>query len=126
VFNSKRISLLTILALLIPSSAGFAGMGISAATAEETVVLSNDVTATILVDGIERTDGDTVFLDPLTTSVPVVVTPSNAGATAVVLGGSNLQVGPNQLSVTVTAEDQVASATYNFTLEVAKNQDANV
>ena len=126
-FKSKRVSLLTILALLIPTSAGFAGMGISAATAEETaVVLSNDVTATIVIDGVERQNGDTVFLDALTTSVAVQVTTGHVGAASAVVGGSSLQVGPNQLSVTVTAEDQVASATYNFTLEVAKNQDANV
>ena len=125
-FKSKRISLLTILALLIPTSAGFAGVGISAATAEETVVLSNDVTATIVIDGFERQSGDTVFLDPLTTSVPVQATPTHAGADAAIVGGSNLQVGSNPLTVTVTAEDGVASATYNFTLEVAKNQDTNV
>ena len=125
-FKSKRISLLTILALLIPTSAGFAGVGISAATAEETVVLSNDVTATIVIDGVERQNGDTVFLDPLTTSVVVAVTPSHANASTVVSGNTNLVVGQNTLSVTVTAEDQVTSATYNFTLEVARNQDANV
>lgn len=125
-FKSKRISLLTILALLIPTSAGFAGIGISAATAEETVVLSNDVTATIVIDGVERQNGDTVFLDALTASVPVQATPTHVGAVAAIVGGSNLQVGANQLAVTVTAEDGVATATYNFTLEVAKNQDTNV
>jgi hypothetical protein len=127
VFKSKRISLLTILALLIPTSAGFAGIGISAATAEETaVVLSNDVTATIVIDGVERNNGDTIFLDPLTTSVPVQATPTHIGAVAGIVGGTNLQLGANPLTVTVTAEDGVASATYNFTLEVAQNQDANV
>ena len=67
-FKSKRISLLTIFALLLPS-VGIVSIGSTAAYASTSTELS-----VFTVNGTTVTDGETVNLDPYTTSVEVVAT----------------------------------------------------
>ena len=115
-FKSKRISLLTILALLIPTSAGFAGLGSSAANAATSL-------STLTVNGQDVSGLTTYELDPYTTSVTVVATPSDPTATAVVsmngiAGSSTVAKGNNLLSVAVT--DAESTSTTNLYLVVPK------
>jgi len=114
VFKSKRVSLLTILALLIPTSAGF---GISAANA------ATDL-AVFTVNGEDVSSVSTLTLDPYTTSVAVVATPSEAGATTAITlngtaNGTSVAEGNNTLSVVVTDAGS-ATETKTVTLVVPK------
>jgi len=117
VFKSKRISLLTILALLIPTSAGFAGLGSSAASAATNL-------STLTVNGQDVSGLTTYELDPYTTTVAVVATPSDSAATASVSlngteNGTAVSKGNNTLSVTVTDADSMSN-TSTLTLVVPK------
>ena len=121
-FKSKRISMLTILALLIPTSAGLAGFGSSAATA------ATDLSV-LTVNGQDVSGLTTYELDPYTTSVTVVATPSDATATAVVTlngttDGTAVVEGNNTLSVTVT-DGQPSSTTTALTLVVPKGDNTD-
>jgi len=118
VFKSKRISLITILALLLPSSAGIAAFGSSAAFAATTDL------ATFTVNGAAVTDGATVDLEAYTTSVVVVAEAADPTATVTTVGGTDLSTGSNDLVVTVTDVDAVA-AIYTVTLNVLASNDAS-
>ena len=117
-FKSKRISLITILALLLPSSAGIASFGTSAAFAATTDL------ATFTVNGAAVTDGATVDLAPNTTSVVVVAVASDPTATVTQVGGTDLTLGSNDLTVTVTDASNVA-AIYSVTLNVLASSDSS-
>lgn len=117
-FKSKRISLITILALLLPSSAGIAAFGTSAAFAATTDL------ATFTVNGAAVTDGATVDLAPNTTSVAVVAVASDPTASVTMVGGTDLTVGSNDLVVTVTDASSV-SAIYSVTLNVLASSDSS-
>ncbi len=116
-FKSKRITLLTIFALLLPS-AGIATIGSTAAYAASSTDL-----AVFTVNGTTVADGDTVNLDPYTTSVDVVATPVE-GATAVVTGGTDLSTGPNDLVVTVSDAEGL-STVYTVNLNVLASNDTS-
>jgi len=118
VFKSKRISLITIFALLLPSSAGIAAFGSSAAFAATTDL------STFTVNGAAVTDGATVDLEAYTTSVAVVAEASDPTSTVTTLGGTDLSTGSNDLVVTVTDVDAVA-AIYTVTLNVLASNDAS-
>jgi hypothetical protein len=66
-------------------------------------------------------DGDHVNLPFGTSSVAVVVTPTESHATYSVNGNSGLKVGTNVMNVTVTAEDGSAK-TYSYQLVVAADK----
>jgi len=117
VFKSKRVSLLTILALLIPTSAGF---GISAAHA------ATDL-AVFTVNGEDVSSVSTLTLDPYTTSVTVVATPSDATATTAITlngtaNGTTVAEGDNTLSVVVT-DGELVTETKTVTLVVPKGDN---
>ncbi len=98
-FKSKRVSLLTIFALLLPSSAGLATIGVSAASAAS----SHTALTSLTVDGVAATPGSTVNLPAGTTSA-VVAAAGGADATSVtVTGGSGLVVGNNPVTIEVNA-----------------------
>jgi len=97
VFKSKRVSLLTIFALLLPSSAGLATFGISAANAAS----SHTALTSLTVDGVEVTAGSTVNLPAGTTSAVVAATA--ADATVTVTGGTGLVLGNNPVTIDVDA-----------------------
>ena len=111
-FKSKRVSLLTIFALLLPSSAGLATLGVSAANAADNSL------STFTVNGQAVADGSSVDLDPYTTYVNVDATPTDSSSVATVTGATGLQVGNNLLVVTVSNPDET-SASYNVNLNVA-------
>jgi len=98
VFKSKRVSLLTIFALLLPSSAGLATIGVSAANAAS----SRTALTSLTVDGVAATPGSTVNL-PAGTTTAVVEATVGADAVATVTGGSSLVVGNNAVTVDVVA-----------------------
>ena len=118
VFKSKRISLITIFALLLPSSAGIAGFGTSAAFAASTDL------QTFTVNGAAVTDGATVDLDPYTSSVVVVAEAADPTSTVTTVGGTDLTTGSNDLVVTVTDTELVA-VTYTVTLNVLASNDTS-
>ena len=117
-FKSKRISLITIFALLLPSSAGIAGFGTSAAFAATTDL------QTFTVNGVAVTDGATVDLEPYTTSVVVVAEAADPTSTVTTVGGTDLTTGSNDLVVTVTDTELVA-VNYTVTLNVLASNDTS-
>jgi hypothetical protein len=118
VFKSKRVSLLTIFALLLPSSAGLATLGVSAANAADNSL------STFTVNGHAVAVGSSVDLDPYTTSVDVVAIPTDSSSVATVTGATGLQVGNNPLVVTVSNPDET-SASYNVNLNVALSDNTS-
>lgn len=117
-FKSKRISLITIFALLLPSSAGIAGFGTSAAFAATTDL------RTFTVNGAAVTDGATVDLEPYTTSVVVVAEAADPTSTVTTVGGTDLTTGSNDLVVTVT-DTALVAVNYTVTLNVLASNDAS-
>ena len=117
-FKSKRISLLTIFALLLPS-VGIASIGSTAAYASTSTELS-----VFTVNGTTVADGDTVNLDPYTTSVEVVATAADPTSTVEIAGGTDLATGPNDLVVTVT-DTAAASTQYTVNLNVLASNDTS-
>ncbi|NDD26048.1 MAG: hypothetical protein EB103_04150, partial [Actinobacteria bacterium] len=117
-FKSKRISLLTIFALLLPS-VGIASIGSTAAYASTSTELS-----VFTVNGTTVADGDTVNLDPYTTSVSVVATAADPTSTVEIAGGTDLATGPNDLVVTVT-DTSAASTQYTVNLNVLASNDTS-
>ena len=115
-FKSKRVSLLTIFALLLPSSAGLATLGVSAASAADNSL------STFTVNGTSVVDGASVDLDPYTTSATVVATPTDPTSTVAVTGDTGLHLGDNPLVVTVSNPDETF-ATYNVNLNVPASDD---
>ncbi|NDG59239.1 MAG: hypothetical protein EBX55_12395 [Betaproteobacteria bacterium] len=71
------------------------------------------------MNGSDVQDGDSVDLDPYTTSVEVEVVTVDPDATFEITGGTDLQPGENSLTVVVTAADGETTAEYNVTLNVA-------
>ncbi|NBR61927.1 MAG: hypothetical protein EBT86_09845 [Actinobacteria bacterium] len=74
------------------------------------------------VNGTDVTDGMSLNLDANTTSVDVVATPVDPGATVNITGDTNLVAGGNDLVVTVTSTDSVVS-TYTVSLNVLLSSD---
>jgi hypothetical protein len=79
---------------------------------------SNTSLSVFTVNGSAVTDGATVDLANGTTSVTVVATPADPGASAVVNGDSGVATGDNSLTVTVTAADGVTQQVYTVDLHV--------
>ena len=121
-FKSKRVSLLTIFALLLPSSAGLATIGVSAANAAS----SRTALTSLTVDGVAATPGSTVNLPAGTTTANVVAT-VGADAVATVTGGSSLVVGNNAVTVDVVANwtEEVPNIDYVPAFEDTDLSDGN-
>ena len=117
-FKSKRISLITIFALLLPSSAGIAGFGSSVAFAATTDL------QTFTVNGAAVTDGATVDLEPYTTSVVVVAQAADPTSTVTTVGGTELTTGSNDLVVTVT-DTALVAVNYTVILNVLASNDTS-
>ena len=78
------------------------------------------------VNGVDVADGDVVAVDAFTESVDVAVTTTDPNATYVVDGDSNLVVGENTLTMTVTAADESTTMDYTVTVVVAPSNDASL
>ncbi|NBW73527.1 MAG: hypothetical protein EBR26_03865, partial [Microbacteriaceae bacterium] len=88
--------------------------------------LSNDTSLkSFKVNGTEVVDGEDVYLPAFTQSVNVSVETLDVNATFVILGGTDLVVGENILSIVVTAPDGTVGTT-SVDLIVAFNSDASL
>ena len=106
-----------------------AGDGVSVQTYYVVLnVLPNTDTSvsSFTVNGVEVADGDVVDVEAFTESVEVAVTTTDPNATYVVDGDSNLVVGENTLTMTVTAADEATSMDYTVTVVVAPSNDASL
>ncbi|NDC19416.1 MAG: hypothetical protein EBZ87_04025, partial [Microbacteriaceae bacterium] len=91
------------------------------------VLPSQDVTlATFTVNGEDVEDGQVVELEANTTDVDVVAEATDPDAVVEVQGDSELQVGENELVVTVTAADGETVGEYTVILNVAVNNDTSL
>ncbi|MEI7419896.1 MAG: hypothetical protein WCK24_03450, partial [Actinomycetes bacterium] len=82
------------------------------------IALSTDVAlANFTVNGQAVRNGGRLYLEPGTTAVSVVATPSDTTSSVNVVGATGLLSGTNTLAVTVTSQSGTA-ATYNVTLNV--------
>jgi len=89
------------------------------------VPASNNTNITAFtINGSDVVDGDTFEVDAGVTSVDVVVETEDSDATYEVAGGSNLVIGENELTVTVTAADGETTAEYKVTIYVPSNDTA--
>ena len=80
---------------------------------------SNDTSlSTFKVDGKNAVDGSSFNIALGRTSVTVDAVPTNAYATALTAGNTNLVLGPNTVTVTVTADDGTVKV-YTVTVTVA-------
>ena len=114
-FKSKRVSLLTILALLLPSSAGLATLGASAANAVDidTSLSIFTVNGQTAVGG-----GETIELAQGATSATVVAVATDSTAQVGVIGDTGLHVGDNELQVVVYLAAYEAVSRYFVNLHV--------
>ena len=102
------------------------GMG-NLATAARADASSDTSLATFTVDGTAVTDGSTVDVAFGTTSVTVVATPTDSGASAQVTGDTNLEIGTNLLNVLVTAADTTSTQNYSVSIVVPEfNNDTSL
>jgi len=87
---------------------------------------SNSSLVVFKVSGARVTDGGSIILPSGTTAVAVTAIPSDAGASVVITGNADLNLGDNDLSVVVTAEDGTTTTTYTQTLKVLANDDTSL
>ena len=80
---------------------------------------------TITVNGTATTAGSTVNVTPGTTSVTVVATAEDAGASTTVEGATDLKTGNNTVTVFVTAANSRV-ASYTFTVNVPASNNTNL
>ena len=80
--------------------------------------------SSLTIDGVAVEDGEIVDLLPNTSSVEVVATAVDPAATVTVLGATGLQVGSNELSVTVVDSNNVTGV-YSVNLNVPASSDTN-
>lgn len=109
-------ALIATLLIVVPMQ----GLNVSAANA-------NGVTttlATFTIDGGDVEDGDVLVVPSGTTSVTVVATPTDGGATAVVTGNTGLVTGENEVKVVVTSSNN--SVTQTYTVIVFVSSESNV
>ena len=94
------------------------------------VALSSDTTlSTFTVNGNPVEDGDTFTTDADATSAALVAVPTavDAGATVSITGDpSNLVLGDNNITVTVTAANGVDQATYGVNIYVPMSSDGSL
>jgi hypothetical protein len=91
------------------------------------VALGNDVTfASFQVNGEDVEDAGSVTVEPLTTFVEVAFETTDPEASYEVAGDTDLEVGENVLTVTVTAADGSTSVVYTVTVIVPLNNDATL
>jgi hypothetical protein len=90
------------------------------------VPYNTDASATVLVDGAEVVDGETLTYVWGVDSVDVEVNVNDPDATYVVEGDTDLVTGENVLSIVVTAADSTTTMEFNILIEVLKNTDTSL
>ncbi len=86
---------------------------------------TNTELAVFKINGTDVADGDTFETEPRVTSVELTIEPQRVESTFEVLGGTDLVVGENELTVTVTAPDGETTAEYKV-LIVVPSSDSSV
>ena len=134
-FKSKRVSLLTIFALLLPSSAGLATLGASAANADDLSSNTDLVSVTFAgtLNAIPGTSTSPADPDPVdyiaipagTTQVTVQAVPAEPAATIGYSGNTGLVPGYNAVNIAVTAPSGVLK-NYKYFLVVAAPADTSL
>ncbi|NBR65348.1 MAG: hypothetical protein EBS85_05475 [Micrococcales bacterium] len=132
-FKSKKTAWLTIVALLVPTTIGLFGSSAAQADASSTSL------STFTVNGTDALTANSINLDVSTLNVDaatgslstdIVAIASDAGNTTVsVVGGNNLRLGANALTVTVhdtTVDSVVADTVYTRNLNVQNNDTSAV
>ncbi|MEI8231530.1 MAG: hypothetical protein WCG32_03065 [Actinomycetes bacterium] len=132
-FKSKKTAWLTIVALLVPTTIGLFGSSAAQADASSTSLSTFTVNGT---DALTATsinlDVSTLNVDSVTgsRSTDIVAIAADADNTSVsVVGGNNLTLGSNTLTVTVhdnTVDSLVADTVYTRTLNVQNNDNSAV
>ncbi|NCA07469.1 MAG: hypothetical protein EBS85_01885, partial [Micrococcales bacterium] len=89
---------------------------------------SNDTTlSTFKVDGVDVTDGQDFRIAQGRSSVSVEAVPTNALATAVTAGNTNLRAGEsNDVTVTVTADDATVRVYHIYVIVAVPSSDASI
>ena len=90
------------------------------------VAVSTNTEAIITINGVERVEGEDIFVDFGTTSVAVTVAPLDANSTYFINGDLDLVTGDNELVVTVIAADGTTTHDFNFNVNVHANTDTSV
>lgn len=91
------------------------------------VAFNSDASLAVLqVNGVDVLDGAEVLLDPYTTEAEITAEPTDADATVVIEGGTELVSGENTVTVTVTAADGETVEVYTLTLVVALGNDVTL
>jgi hypothetical protein len=132
-FKSKKTAWLTIVALLVPTTIGLFGSSAAQADASSTTL------STFTVNGSDALTASSINLDVSTLNVDsatgsrstdIVATASDADNTSVsIVGGNNLTLGSNTLTVTVhdnTVDSVVADTVYTRNLNVQNNDNSAV
>ena len=88
-------------------------------------VSTNTELAVFKINGTDVADGDTFETEPGVTSVELTIEPARVESTFEVVGGTDLVVGENELTVTVTAPDGETTAEYKV-LIVVPSSDSSV
>jgi hypothetical protein len=91
-------------------------------------VLENTDTSvnSITINGTSVVDGDEINVEALTTEISVDVDTVDTDATVVIVGDTELVVGGNLVTVSVTAADGATTQEYQFTVNVLLNTDTSV
>jgi hypothetical protein len=85
---------------------------------------TNTELAVFKINGSDVADGDTFETDPGATSVELTIEPQRIESTFEVLGGTDLVVGENELTVTVTAPDGETTAEYKVIILVPSSDSS--
>jgi hypothetical protein len=86
---------------------------------------TNTELAVFQINGTDVADGDTFETEPRVTSVELTIEPQRVESTFEVVGGTDLIVGENELTVTVTAPDGETTAEYKVII-VVPSSDSSV
>jgi hypothetical protein len=87
---------------------------------------TNTAVNSILINGITAVEGEGIDIDSRMTEVSVEVDTVDTDATVTVVGDTELVVGENIVSVTVTAADEVTTQTYTFTVNLIVSFDTSL
>ncbi len=87
-------------------------------------VSTNTELAVFQINGSDVADGDTFETDPGVTSVELTIEPERIESTFEVVGGTDLVVGENELTVTVTAPDGETTAEYKVIILVPSSDSS--
>jgi hypothetical protein len=90
------------------------------------VAVSTDTGASVSINGVDRAEGEDIYVPFGTASVDVVVTLTDPNSTYFLDGDLGLETGDNDVVVTVTAADGTTTYDYHYNVVVQLNTDTSV